>query len=283
MVDGAYRWLGNAPAPDPARVNGIHATLDQTAADAFGEPVRAAAVERIDRAVTTARADGLEAAVAALSQLRSRIEALRPESLEPRRGLPGLFDSRGKRLKRFREQFLDAADRLADSGAALAERIEGAARRAPSLDAVWGEIRDAVADLDVHLAAAARRLSGDAPAEDGAAHPLEARKATLDACRAAALQSLPLIRGAQNADARTSAALRSCTDGLGVWRDDWRDALGLSGKRPRRVRPDKERLARSRDQALARLDGTLAELTTLGARRGDVERRLAAAAAGLRT
>ncbi|HEX8662056.1 MAG TPA: toxic anion resistance protein [Brevundimonas sp.] len=286
MADGAYRWLGNAPAPDAARVDGIHAALDQTAAHAFGEPARAAAVERIDRTLTTARADGLEAAVAALSQLRSRIEALRPDALEPRRGLAGLFDSRGKRLNRFREQFRDAADRLTDSGAALAVRIEGAARRATSLDAVWAEIRDAVADLDAHLAAAARALSGHAPApaatEDGAVHPLEARKATLDACRAAALQSLPLIRGSQNADARTSEALKSCTDGLAAWRDDWRDALGLSGKRPRRIRPDKARLARSREQALARLDRTLAELTTLGARRGDVERRLAAVAAGVR-
>lgn len=281
MADGAYRWLGNAPAPDTARVDGIDAAFDATAAHAFGEPARAAAVERINRALTTARAESLEAATAALTLLRSRIETLRPDALEPRRGIAGLFDSRGKRLNRFREQFRDAADRLTDSGSALAERIEGAARRAASLDAVWAEIRDAVADLDAHLAAAARRLSGHAPTEDGAAHPLEARKATLDACRAAALQSLPLIRGSQNADARTSEALKSCTEGLAAWRDDWRDALGLSGKRPRRIRPDKERLARGRDQALAHIDRTLAELTALGARRGDVERRLAAVGTSL--
>lgn len=283
MADGAYRWLGNAPAPDAARVEGIDAALDEAAAHAFGEPALAAAAERIGRALTTARADGLEAAIAGLSQLRSRIEALRPEALEPRRGFAGLFDSRRKRLNRFREQFRDAAERLTDSGAALAERIEGAARRATSLDTVWAEIRDAVADLDAHLAAAVRRLSAQPPAEDGAAHPLESRRATLDACRAAALQSLSLIRGSQNADARTSEALKSCTDGLAAWRDDWRDALGLSGKRPRRIRPDKDRLARSRDQALARLDRTLAELMTLGARRGDVERRLAAVGTGLRS
>lgn len=282
MADGAYRWLGNAPAPDAARVDGIHATYDETAAHAFGEPARAAAVEHIDRALTTARADSLEAATAALSLIRSRIEALRPDALEPRRGLAGLFDSRGKRLNRFRELFREAADRLTDSGSALADRIEGAARRATALDAVWAEIRDAVADLDAHLAAAARRLSGHAPTED-APHPLESRKATLDACRAAALQSLPLIRGSQNADARTSEALKSCTDGLAAWRDDWRDALGVSGKRPRRIRPDKDRLARSREQALARLDRTMGELTALAARRSDVERRLAAVGAGLKS
>lgn len=283
MADGAYRWLGNAPAPDPARVDGIDAAFDASAPHAFGEPARAAAVERIDRALAGPRAESLEDAAAALSLLRARIEALRVEALEPRRGLAGLFDSHGKRLNRFREQFRDADDRLSYSATVLAERIEGAARRATSMDAVWAEIRDAVGDLDAHLAAAARRLSGHAPEEDGAAHPLEARKATLDACRAAALQSLPLIRGSQNADARASEALKSCTDGLAAWRNDWRDALGLSGKRPRRIRPDKQRLARSRDQALARIDRTLSELATLGARRSDVERRLAGVGASLRS
>ncbi|RZJ00977.1 MAG: hypothetical protein EON90_04980 [Brevundimonas sp.] len=283
MADGAYRALGNAPAPDPARVDGIDAAFDASAAHAFGEPARAAAVERIDRALTAARADTLEAAASALSIVRTRIEALRPEALDPRHGLAGLFDSRSKRLNGFREQFREAADRLADSGAALADRVEAAARRAASLDAVWAEVRDDVADLDAHLAAAARRLTSQAPAEDGAPHPLEARKATLDVCRAAVLQALPLIRGSQNADARTSEALKSCTDGLAVWRDDCREALGLSVKRPRRIRPDKERLARSRDQALVRIDRTLAELTTLGVRRRDVERRLTAVGTGLRS
>lgn len=276
MADGAYRWLGAAPAPDAARVDGIDAAFDAAAAHAFGEPARAGAVERIDRALTAARADDLESVAAALSRVRARIEALRPEALEPRRGLAGLFDSRGKRLNRFREQFRDAADRLTDSGGALADPVEAAARRATALDGVWAEVRDAVADLDAHLAAAARRLSGLAAADDGAAHPLEGRKAMLDACRAAALQSLSLIRGAQNADARTAETLKSCTDGLAAWRDDWREALGLSGKRPRRIRPDRDRLARSRDQALARIDRTLGEMTTLGTRRDDVERRLAA-------
>ena len=105
---------------------------------------------------------------------------------------------------------------------------------------------------------------------------------TLDACRIAALQSLPLIRSAQNADARTMETLKFCADALVSWRDDWRDALGLSGKRPRRIRPDKDRLALSRDQALARIDRTLGELATLRVRRGEVERRLAAIAASLR-
>lgn len=282
MADGAYRWLGNAPEPDAARVDAIDAAFDETASHAFGEPARAAAVDRIDRALAAARAGDLEGLTAALSDVRARIEALRPEALERRRGLAGLFDSRGKRLNHVREHYRDAADRLTGGVSALTERIETAARRAASLDAVWAEIRDAVADLDAHLAAAARRLSGHATAADDDAPPLGTRKATLDACRAAALGALPLIRGAQNADARASEALKSCTDALVAWRDDWRDALGLSGKRPRRIHPDKDRMARSRDGALARVDRTLGELAALGARRGDVERRLAAVRTSLK-
>lgn len=282
MADGAYRWLGQTPAPDPARLDGIDAACDEAMEAAFGEPVRVSAVDRIDRAVEAARAGSLDSAASALARIRAQIEALRPEALEPRRGLAGLFDSRGKRLSRVREQFRHAADRLTDSSATVVERIEAAARRATSLDAVWAEVRDAVADLEAHRAVASRRLSGHAPAEGEAAHPLEARRTTLDACRAAALQTLSLIRGSQNADARASEALKSCNDSLVAWRDEWREALGLSGKRPRRIRPDRDRLARSRDQALARIDRTLGELTTLGARRAEVERRLAAVGTSLK-
>ncbi|MDI1326047.1 MAG: hypothetical protein PSV23_04525 [Brevundimonas sp.] len=276
MADGAYRWLGNAPAPDPARVEALHAACEGEGVANFGETSRAAAVEGIDRALTAARADDLTGVADGLTRARALIEELKPQALEPRHGLAGLFDSRGKRLKRFRETWRDAAARLTDSAAALTERVEAAGGRSGALETAWSELRDAVADLDAHLAAAARRLTGHPPAEDGAVHPLEARKAALDACRAAALQSLPLIRGCQNADARTSESLRACGEGLVAWRDDWRDALGLAGKRPRRIRPDAERLARSRDQLLARLDRTLAELKSLGSRRNDVEGRLAA-------
>lgn len=276
MADGAYRWLGNAPAPDPERVEALHAGYEGEGAATFGGAAHAAAVECIDRALGAARAGDPTDAADELARVRAMVEALRPQALEPRRGLAGLFDSRGKRLKRFRETYRDAAARLTDSAAVLTGRIEAAGRRSDALDSAWAEVRDAVVDLDAHLAAAARRLTGHAPAEDGAAHPLEARKAALDACRLAALGSLPLIRGSQNADARTSEALRTCGAGLTAWRDDWRDALGLSGKRPRRVRPDGERLTRSRDQVLIQIDRALAELKSLATRRADVESRLTA-------
>ena len=229
MADGSYRWFGNAPTPDPARVAHIHAAYDVQTADTFGEAAHAAVVDGLSRALDAARAGHFCGVASALTDARARVEALRPPALEPRRGLAGLFDSRGKRLKRFREAFKDAAAHLGEAAATLDEVIDGATRRSGALEAIWGEIRDGIADLDAHIAAAGR-LTGHVPGGDGALHPLQARKPTLDACRAAALQSLPLIRGGQNADARTSEALGLCTVELARWRDDWREALGLSRK-----------------------------------------------------
>ena len=276
MADGAYRWLGNAPTPDAARVAEIDAAWDDGQVDAFAEPARAAAVERIERALAAARTGDLTEASAQLTHARSVLDAMDPGALEPRRGLAGLFDGRSARLKRFRETWSRAATGLAGTAAELNGRVDGAGQRSGALDSVWTEIRDALADLDAHLAAAAARLAGHAPSEGDAPHPLLARRATLDACRAAALQSLPLIRGAQNADARAAEALRACTESVTVWRDDWKDALGLSGKRPKKVRPDRERMARVRDDLKARIDRALAELTASRSRRADIEGRMAA-------
>lgn len=278
MADGLYRWQGQAPAPDAARIEAIDAGYDEAQAHAFAEPARAAAVERIERALAAARTDSLSEAAFRLAHARSALEGLKPEALEPRRGLAGLFDSRKGRLRRFREAYRLSAAALADVAGDLSERVEGATRRSGVLDGVWAEVRDALVDLDAHLLAAARRLPGSASAPastDEAAHPLEARKAALHASRAAALSALPLIRGAQNADARAAEALRACGDGVAVWRQGWSEALGLAGKRPKKVRPDRERLLRLRDDLLARVDRALAELTASRGRRDDVAARLA--------
>jgi len=275
MSDGAYRWQGHAPEPDATRVAEIDAAWDDAQAHAFAEPARAAAVERIERALGAARTGDLTEAAAQLTHARSVLESLRPESLEPRRGLAGLFDSRGARLRRFREGYQRAATSLADAARDLSDRVDGTGRRSGALDGAWTEVRDTVADLDAHLAAASRRLPGNPPADGTAPHPLQARKEALDACRAAALQSLPLIRGAQNADARTGEVLKACTDGVDVWREDWKDALGLSGRRPKKVRADLVRMDRVRDDLLARIDRATAELTAARARRAEVEGRLA--------
>lgn len=274
MADGTYRWQGHAPAPDAARVEAIDAGYDEAEAHAFAEPARAAAVQRIDAALAAARTDGLSEAAERLAHARSLLEDLKPDALEPRRGLAGLFDSRKTRLRRFRDAYRLSAVALADVAGDLSERVEGAARRSGVLDGVWAEVRDALVDLDAHLLAASRRLPGSA-STDEAAHPLEARRTALHASRAAALSALPLIRGAQNADARAAEALRACGDGVAAWRQGWSEALGLAGKRPKKVRPDRERLLRLRDDLLAHVDRALTELSASGGRRADVAARLA--------
>ncbi|MDP3369238.1 MAG: hypothetical protein Q8M32_05250 [Brevundimonas sp.] len=274
MADGAYRWLGNAPEPDAQRMAEIDSAWDDAEVEAFAEPARAAAVERIERALVTSRAGDLAEASARLSHARSVLDGLDPVALEPRRGLAGLFDSRNARLNRFRETWSRASASLGEAAADLSGRVDGAGRRSSALDGVWIEIRDAVTDLDVHLAVAARRLIGTGPTADAPPHPLEARRAALETCRAAALQSLPLIRGAQSADARAAEALKACADGVATWREDWKDALGLAGKRPRKVRPDRERMARVRDELMARIDRALAGVTASRARHVEIEGRM---------
>ena len=275
MADGAYRWQGNWPAPDAARVAEIDAAWDDAGVEAFAEPARLATVERIERALAAARTGDLTEASAQLTHARSVLEGLDPNALEPRRGLAGLFDSRGGRLKRFREAWGRAAAGLTETAKELAGRVEGAGQRSGALDKAWAEIRDALADLDAHLAAAAGRLAGHTPAEGDAPHPLIARRTALDACRAAALQSLPLIRSAQNADARAAEALKICAEGVAAWRDDWKEALGLNAKRLKTVRPDRDRMSKVRADLKARIDRALAELTASRGRRAEVEARLA--------
>lgn len=275
MADGAYRWQGNWPAPDAARVAEIEAAWDDARVDAFAEPARAAAVERIERALAAARTGDLTEASAQLTHARSVLNGLDPGALEPRRGLAGLFDGRKGRLKRFREVWGRSASGLTETARELASRVDGAGQRSGALDSAWSEIRDTLADLDAHLAAVANRQAAHSPAEGDAPHPLAARRATLDACRAAALQSLPLIRGAQSADARAAEALKACADGVATWHADWKEALGLSGKRPKSVRPDRERMARVRDDLTGRIDRAVAELTAARSRRAEVEGRMA--------
>ena len=274
MADGAYRWLGNAPEPDAARVAEIDAGWDDGHPHTFAEPARAATVERIDRALAAARTGDHAAAMTRLGETRAVLASLDPGVLEPRRGLAGLFDGRGKRLRRFRDTWRRAVAGLTDAVADLSHGVAEADRRSDTLDGVWAEIREAVAELDAHLAVCAGRLKGVAPKEDAAVDSLQLRREVLDACRATALRSLPLIRVAQNAEARAAGALRTCVNGVTVWRDDWKTDLGLAGKRPRKVRPDPARLARTRDNLLAQLDCAVAELRTAGARRAGVEGRM---------
>lgn len=275
MADGAYRWQGNWPGPDAARVAEIEAAWDDSRVEAFAEPARVATVERLERALAAARTGDLTEASAQLTHARSVLERLDPRALEPRRGLAGLFDSRRGRLKRFREAWGRSAAGLAETARELSARVDGAGQRSGALDSAWSEIRDTLADLDAHLAAVSNRQAAHTPTEGEAPHPMAARRATLDACRAAALQALPLIRGAQGADARAAEALKACADGVTAWRDDWKEALGLSGKKPKSVRPDREQMSRVRDELTGRIDRAVAELNSARRRRAEVESRMA--------
>ena len=273
-ADGSYRVTGGAPAPDPARVAAIAATLDTDPPEAFAEPARAAALERLERALGAVRTGDLTEAAAQLTHARSVLQDLPPAALETRKGLGGLFDSRGRRLKRFRARFAAATAGLADVAGDMAERIEGVTRRNGALDSVWDGLREAVGDLDTHLSAVFARLNPVQATEEPS--PLHQRGTTLAAGRQAALQTLPLIRRVQNTDARLVQSLALCREGIDTWRDDWKDGLGLAGRRQKRVRPDQTRLARTRDALLARIDAALAELDTARARRVEIAARIEA-------
>lgn len=274
-ADGSYRVTGGAPAPDPARVAAVAATLDTDPPETFAEPSRAAALDRLERALGAVRTGDLTEASAQLTHARSVLHDLSPDALETRKGLGGMFDSRGRRLKRFRAGFANATAGLADVAGDLAERIEGVTRRNGALDSAWDGLREAVGDLDTHLSAVFARLGPVAdPADEPS--PLHQRGATLAAGRDAALRTLPLIRRVQNTDARLAASLARCREGIETWRDDWKDGLGLAGRRPKRVRPDQTRLARTRDDLLARIEAALAELDTARARRIEIAARIEA-------
>lgn len=356
MTDGS-------PPTTSDRIAAIRAAMtdDAEAGATFAEPVRAsvqAALERLDAIVGAA--PHAEAATL-LQHLRDRVSGLDPARLEPRRGLGGLFDSRGKRLKAFRAAYLSAADAASSSAAELADRGSAVARRSDDLDALWTELRAGVGDLDDHLEAGRAWLadrSARAPAhippeaagafEDASEaasqpedipndveagpveaqadaeangepiapaalseatatqdvqaepepsatptavepeaeptpppsaglaalpHPLEARLTALAALRARAVAALPRIRALQNADHAAPADLASAREGVEAWSAEWRDALGLSGRKPKKVRPDAARLIESRDALVGRLSAAERVLASTQARLAELTPR----------
>lgn len=272
MADGANLRAGGLPAPDAAHVEGLRATLDPTAPEAFGAAERKAVLDLLDRVLADVRTGDLTEARARLHHLDAALGRLDVAALEPRRGLAGLFDSRGKRLKRFRQDFADAARTMVETSGDLAERAAAVARRHAGLDAHWTELREALQTLNAHLAAALAVLQ-PAPTEGDQPDPhaaLRTRTRDLATCRDAALAALPRLRAAQNADAPALSALDGCGKAIEAWRTEWTDALGLAGRRPRKVRPDGRRLDAARaaliaaaTRAAANLDAALARRTAV--------------------
>ncbi|MFC5346224.1 toxic anion resistance protein [Brevundimonas staleyi] len=338
-VAGTITPTGGAPKPDPARVAALRYTLvdEPETCAAFGEAARANLASLNDRTLAETRSGDLAECGLLLDHVRDRVAGLDPNKLQPRSGLAGLFDSRGKRLKGFRAAYASTAAALGQSAADIGDRAGALARKDAALETLWSETRDAIAELDAHIAAARGWLANESPTpvvEEAAApqpteemperceaqadaeaqnapvaeavtdaepvettavtasedtpepeptpvaalpHPLESRLATLEAVRATAIGRLPLLRAAQNADCRTPASLKQVCDGVEAWRADWQDALGLAGKRPKKVRPDRIRLGDASTALTDRIQAAGRELSAAQARRAELDARAAPA------
>jgi|GEM_PF-577968 len=270
------------PRPGADQISALRASLDPHQPDSFadfgqealtalaaaGAPLAAAGSGTSD---ATTR-EPLDQAVATLS-------ALDPQSLVPRRGLGGLFDSRGGRLKRIRQSFQASDRRMAELADQLKSQASALSDRASRLDPAQEALRRPIIDLGAWIEAGRQRLADvdtTAPDDEISAHDrLSRRLETLAGARVAALAQLPLARQLQNADAAAVASLSGAADAIGAWRDDWRKALGLDGKRPRRVQPEPADLARLSgrlNQALGRAGRALGDGA---ARRRQAAERLA--------
>lgn len=270
MADGSYRTPGGAPAPDPSRVAELAAGL--TPSPDFAAAEQAKADEALSRLAEAAKARG-EACDDLLADIRACLSRLAPQGLTPRKGLGGLFDSHGKRLKSFRSAFNDGCAALSGAVAGLGERAEAGDRRTAGLDGLANELRAAISALAEQVAAARERLAAEAPDSEGAT-PFRDRVEALEAGLAETVRALPLVRALQNADARACEAMTAAPKAVEAWQADWRTHLGLDGKRPRKVRPAPEVLSPARDKVEAALSRIEAEQAAAAQRRQEIAGRL---------
>lgn len=255
----AERPFAAVPAPDADRVSTIRVDLDPARPDTFGafaEPARESLRSACEALVDDRGGRAADEAAERLSAICDAARGLNPQSLTPRRGLVGLFDSRGRRLKRMREAFLATDQRLAGLAEELGARVSALKARAEALEPRQEALRAPIVELGAWLEAGRQRLA-DAPDDgsEGEASPrrqLSDRLERLAAGRVAALGQLPLVRILQNADASAAQRLEGAAAAVQAWRDDWRKALGLEGKRRRKVQPEPSTLASLTD----RLDAT---------------------------
>ena len=169
-VAGTINPTGGAPKPDPARMAAIRYTIvdEPETCAAFGESARAGLASLNDRTLAETRSGDLGECGLLLDHVRDRVAALDPARLEPRKGLAGLFDSRSKRLKAFRTAYASAAGSVAQSAADIGDRAGVLSRKGTALETLWSETRDAIAELDAHIAAARGWLANEAPAVETA-------------------------------------------------------------------------------------------------------------------
>lgn len=242
----------------------------------WGEDALAAARACADRLRGHTAPDGLDDCRAALARLRERTRALNPSTLEPRTGLLGVFDSRSKRLKRFREAYREAVRALEDTAGDLRERLAAVEARHGVLETIWADSKAGLESLSGHLATARAWLAERAAPEDRDDPHAAARAHSneLDTEAARSRAAMPLVRVLQNADARAQAAIQSALGGLEDWRRDWTEALGLDRKRPRKVRPDAAALNRATEALDARIADADRTLGVAAARRAEAAGRL---------
>jgi hypothetical protein len=266
MGERAARLRPGLPAPVAARLAVLAEGLRPPADPArFGDDARQTAIAVCDRIRAETRSGELTEAFAVLVHLRAGLGRLDPQALEPRRGLGGLFDSRKRRLKAFRARFAEATRTLSESLDDLQVRITAMTRRSRVLDTLWEELRAAILDLD-GCAALALHPSGS-PAHVERGHRLA------DA-RDAALRVLPSVRVAQNADGQALHRLKLVCDALMEWNADWTRALGMQGKKPRKVRPDLPQMTTSRETVMAMVDAAAREAELARARRVEEDGRM---------
>lgn len=269
MADGTLAGLsGRGLRPlDAARVEAIRQTLDPTAD--FAEDARRTLADLVDRFRDTICGGDLTPCRQRLADALSRLEALSPAALTPR----GWFDSRGRRLKAFRRAFDDARTVLTATAADLSADHDEAARRNGALAALWNETRDAIAALDAHVAAAVAWLADQAP-DDLRLTAFRRRVEDLDALLLSAVRRLPLALAAQNADLTARDHIRNCADALTVWRTDWSRALGVDGKKAKKVTPSQPALTEARQAVTDTLAAADRELASACARRAEIIGRL---------
>ena len=268
------------PTPDRARADALRAGLHAEPPHAFGEGARTALVAAADRLVAEARSRDLGDCQDLLLHVRALLDALDPRQLQPRGGLAGLFDSRGRRLTTFRRKFEATATSLLDVADTLEDRARSIARRIANLDGFANDLRGCILEAEAHVVAAADRARP--PVEDQAPSPLHTRVTQLAGAAGAALTQLPLTRMSQNAQHHGPETLKAVSEALRTWALDWRLRLGLDRRRPRRVRPDQASLRDTKAALETALERTERYLTAARARHGQAGARMAAAIEAIR-
>jgi len=266
MADGTALSNRGARPLDPARVAAVRETLDPTAD--FAEQARRSLADLTARLHDLIQDGDLAPCRDGLERIRGHLAALPPAALSPR----GWFDSRARRLKRFRHAFQKAHDDAVRIHADLDRRHGEASRRNGELIALWNEIRDAVGGLDAQIAAGRDWLAAR-PADDRFSS-FGRRLDELDEALLAAVRRLPLALAAQNADLAARDHMRAAADALSAWRLDWARALGMTDRKRRKLAPAQAALSEQRDALTASLTKADPALASACARRAEIAARL---------